>query len=469
MSGWRVGTAALAAGLLAACGKDAPPRPDLILVSVDTMRADRLGLYGGAHDTDGDPAAPWSVRSLAARGEVYDGCWAAAGQTVPSLGSFWTGRPPLEHGGLSNLQPVQLHTVAEALHQQGYAAHARVANRCLTPGIGLGQGFDSYAIRAGPEEARIPEELAAAAAAPIRKQQPLLLWAHFMYPHQPYAPPPPNDHRYTERDDPPGSNEVLSQLHRSPAQADAATVEHLRGLYDGELRTACDAVADLLGRLDRAYQEAGRGGLLDNAVVVFFGDHGEELADHHAYFMHAKSLYSGVIHVPLVIAGRGFPAGQRESRPLGLWEVLPLVLEHRQPAGGIFCASWKARYYAARDERWTLVHNPCEDPLGPFEPPEDVPFYYPAVALYDRSQDPTEQHDVSAEHPEETRRLLAELRRWYAALQRAPVVEAATTAANPSLQELGYAQAEASGGESDCPPWPPERWEAPAKDGGAPR
>ncbi|TAH34995.1 MAG: hypothetical protein EYC70_14485 [Planctomycetota bacterium] len=448
----------------AGCADEAASGPDLILVSVDTLRADRLSAYGAARDCDGDPAAPWSVRGLAARGVTYEWCWAAAGQTVPSLGSFWTGKPPLEHGGITNLHPVQLPSRAERLQEQGYVAHARVANRCLTPGIGLNRGFDSYAIRFGPDEAGIPAELAGAASATIRNGQSLLLWAHFMTPHQPYSPPPPNDRRYTERSDPQGSNDVLAQLHRSPELADAATVEHLRGLYDGEVRSACGYVEDLLERLDAEYRKAGRGGLLDNAVVVFFADHGEELADHHAYFMHAKSLYSGVIRVPLIIAGRGFPSGRREPRPLGLWEVLSVVLDGAQPDAGPHCAAWKARFYSVRDERWTLVHNPCHDRNGPLEPPEDVPFYYEPVALYDRLADPTEQHDVAAQHPQETLRLLAALRDWYGALHVLPVEDAALDDA-PSLQELGYA--DVAGGEADCPPWPPQRWEAPSP--GAPR
>ena len=452
--------------LAAACGRSgAPSGPDLIFVSIDTLRADRLSLYGAPRDTDGADGDPWSLRWLAAQGVAYESCWAAAGQTVPSLGSFWTGRAPLEHGGISNLHPVQLPSAAEGLRAQGYVGHARVANRCLTPDIGLRRGFASYAIRHGPQEAQIPVELAGLAAPEITAGRRLLLWAHFMAPHQPYAPPPPNDRRYTEQTDPPGSNDVLYQLHRSPNLADAATVEHLRGLYDGEVATACGYVQDLLRRLDAAYRAAGRGGLLDNAVVVFFADHGEELADHHGYFMHAKSLYSGVVRVPLVIAGRGFAAGEREPAPLGLWEVLPLVLEGRAPSGRPWCAAWKGRFYAVRDARWTLVHNPCEDARGPLEPPEDVPYFYPAVALYDRQADPLEQHDVAAAHPDEVRRLLAALRAWYHELQILPV-EDATDSANPAIQELGYA--ETSGGATDCPPWAAERWPPPAAGGERP-
>ncbi len=443
--------------LLTACGggADAWVQKDLVLVSVDTLRAERLPFYGGERDTGGDPDRPWTPSWLAARGTVYDACWASAGQTLPSLGNFWTGKPQLEHGAISNFHSVQGPTRMDALREAGWTGHALVANRTLHVRCGLAGGFASWGVLAKEREPEIPRTLLTRTEPTVRAGQPMVVWAHFMAPHQPYTPPVEYARRYLDRPEPWGSNELLEALHRDPSLATPEMVEHLKALYDAEIRHASDMVAEFLEGLDRQYRDAGRGGLLDNARIVFFSDHGEDLADHHGYFMHAKSLYAGTVRVPLVVVGEGFEAGARIAAPLALGDVLPMVLEGRRPDPGLFFATWRDRYWAVRDARFTLVHNPSGDRRGPIEPPLDVPFPYPEVALYDRDADPHEQHDVAAEHPERTRELLDQLRSWYFGLDRA-VIEGGTLTPRERarLQELGYADVASEGAE----PWSGSEW-----------
>jgi len=415
---------------------------DLVVISVDTLRADRLPFYGSERETGGDPEQPWSLSWLAANSTLYEQVWAPAGMTQPSFGSFWTGLSTLEHGAARNLQRVVAPTFVMQLVASGWEAHASVSNFILRPGQGLDRGFSSYQVFRKELEPTGPAQLLAKTSAPIAAQKRSLIWAHYMAPHQPYEPHAQHRGRWSSADGIAANNETLYAIHRDPSVADAATLEHLRNLYDEEILTANDYVVEFLSGLDVQYRNAGRGGLLENAVVVVMSDHGEGLADHHSYFMHAKSLYSGVTQVPLMVLGGEWQKGQRIARPLSLQEILPMVISGTQPQTRVHCSSWADSYFAARDERWTLIHNPTGNLQGPKEPPKEVPFTYPQVALFDRLADPLEQHDVSTQYPDETRRMLNALHDWYYALdiEENRNYEPLTPEGQAAYKELGYTE-----------------------------
>lgn len=420
---------------------------DLVVVSVDTLRADRLPFYGAERATAGDPDHPWSLAGLARRGTVWEQVWAPAGMTLPSFGSFWTGRSTLEHGAPRNFGQVQAATFAMELADAGWENHAVVSNRVLHKRSGLQRGFQSYQLRVKEREAEGPETLLAQTAATIQESRRALIWAHYMAPHQPYTPASAYRGRWSQADGLAGEKALLESIHAAPDSQDDATLEHLRALYDEEILTVNDYVEQVLSGLDRQYRDAGRGGLLDNAVVVLMSDHGEELADRHGYFMHAKSLYAGVTRVPLVLLGGGWPAGARQSRAIALQHVLPMVLNGRQPRDPVLFSSWDSRFFAAREGDWTLIHNPNGDPNGPVEPPTEVAYPYPQVALFDRRHDPLELEDVSRQHPEVTRRLLDALHAWYWSLENPGLAENQDLSAEDiqALIELGYATPGADG------------------------
>ena len=331
---------------LCSCGCDTGPKElDVIVVTVDTLRADRLGLYGAERETDLAADEPWSPRWLGARGTVFESCWAPAGKTVPSLATLWTGREPLEHGALTHMTVMQGPTYAEELRQRGYRTFGRCANASVVPAYGIHRGFEDYALRPKQREPEVGDDLLQLAAPALEAGEPLLLWAHFMAPHQPYAPPAEHD-LWSDPDGPRGDNDTLFRLNREPEAADPETTAQLKALYDGDVRYASSMARDFLAGLDALYREAGRGGLLENAVVVFSSDHGEELGDRHGYFLHAKSLYAGVTRVPLVIAGPGWTAGERRAGGVALADVLPLAMG-REPAGRR-CGDGSARGPAPR-------------------------------------------------------------------------------------------------------------------------
>ena len=452
----------LLAGLfaLSSCGADRRPAElDLIVVSVDTLRADRLGLYVAERETDLGAADRWSPRWLGGQGTVFESCWAPAGKTIPALATLWSGRDPLEHGAVTHMTVMQGPSFAEELRDRGYRTFARCANASVVEAYGIHRGFEDYARRPKEQEPRVVSELLALARPALGSRQPVLLWAHLMAPHQPYEPSAEHD-LWSDPDGLRATNEVLYGLHRDPALADERTTAQMKALYDGEVRASSSLVRDLLAGLDALYRDAGRGGLLENAVVVFTADHGEELGDRHGYFLHGKSLYSGVIQVPLVIAGPGWKAGARRPGGVALADVVPLALGRHAAERRHFVSTWQREFYSIRDQRWTLVNCPCDHlPDGPHEPPYPNGggrYPYPRVALYDRDADPLESTDVAASHPQEVRRLLAGLGEWLDGLDLAEVQPFPRTEANQGAWDTLVHPAWFA--VDGCRPTPPEAW-----------
>ena len=431
---------------------------DLILVAIDTLRADRLPFYGADRATGGDPETPFTLSWLAQNGTLFEHVWAPAGRTMPSFSSLWTGLAPAEHGAVNNVDRVRAPTYAMDLAQRGWSGHSAVSNYILREGTGLQRGFDTYAIHTKEVEPNGPAELLTRTASDIKAGKRMFVWGHYMAPHQPYQPNPKFLGRFSSADGVAGNKSTLQILHRDPSRHTQEISDQLHALYDEEILTAGAYVTELLTGLDKQYRDAGRGGLLDNAVVVFLSDHGEGLGDHSGYYMHAKSLHSGVIQVPLMILGRGWEAGRRESRGVALAEVLPMVLSAKPPSREFFVASFGFGFYSIRDDRWTLVHNPEDNRLGPLAPPKDAAFHYPVVGLFDRLADPLEQKDVSLENPEVTRRLLDALNDWYTDL--APPYGEEGSAMTPeelkTIGQIGYAtdDLEGEGGV----PWRGAQW-----------
>ncbi|MCP4093924.1 MAG: sulfatase-like hydrolase/transferase [Planctomycetes bacterium] len=439
---------------------------DLVVVSIDTLRADRLPFYGAERATGGDPGQKWSLSWVAANSTLFEQVWAPAGMTLPSFGSFWTGLSALEHGALRNFHQVQAPTMVVELEKSGWQAHASVANYSLRPeegeqpGSGLDPGFKSYQVFRKELEPRGPAELLKMTAADIAASKRSLIWAHYMAPHQPYQPHPNHLGTWSKADGPAGTREILDVIHADPSVADAATLDHLRSLYDEEILTANDYMMEFLSGLEAQYQQAGRGSLLENAVVVVMSDHGEELAFHEGYFMHAKSLYAGVTQVPLMVLGGTWGKGTRIARGISLQEILPMVLHGVQPQATVHFSTWAEGYFAARDERWTLIHNPSGSAQGPKEPPKAVDFVYPSVALFDRLADPLEKNNVASAHPEETRRLLDALHDWYYGLDTESNRNSKPLTPDEiaNLEALGYAVGD-DGRPIDLNlPWPGSQW-----------
>lgn len=433
---------------------------DLIVLSIDTLRADRLPFYGGDRPLTGSAEEPFSLSWLAAQGTTFDAVWAPGGITLPSLGSLWTGLSPLEHGAMGNREPVLVDGIGHRLLQNGWQGYAMTANGILMKDTGFEKEFTKYLGRSSQNEAGIPKILIPLAEEAIQAKQRVFMWAHYMAPHQPYAPSAASRGKYSAADGIEASTENLHDLFRHPERVTAEVKEHIRALYDEELIDVNQMAMRFLRKLNRTYHDAGRGGLMDNAVIVLVSDHGEGLADRNGFFLHSKSLFSGVVRVPCVVVGGDWPKGVHVEQGIPLAAVLPMVLDGTPPQAPYYFSAIRDMYFSVRDDRWTLIHNPSGDAHGPAGPPAEVPFPYPEVALYDRLQDPLETENVASAHPEVTRQMLNALHQWYLALER-PDAEDDTEVSEDNrtaLLEMGYAGEVEDNDSVDYTPWPGSAW-----------
>jgi len=241
-------------------------RPNVLLVTIDTLRADRVGAISGKLGIT--PA----IDELARTGTTFTDATAHVPLTLPSHTSILTGRYPVSHGVFDNsgfrLRD-DVPTLASVLKAAGYHTAAFVASFVLRPAAGLARGFDSYdAVREG--ERRAPEVARAAGDWLASAPKPFFAWVHFYDPHAPYDPPPAFAAKFPGR------------------------------LYDGEVATADFGVSEVLDRLtqdDRAH-----------TIVIVTGDHGESLGEH-GESEHGVLVYDSTLHVPLVMRGPGVPSG----------------------------------------------------------------------------------------------------------------------------------------------------------------
>jgi arylsulfatase A-like enzyme len=329
-----------------AARRDAGRGPDVLLVVVDTLRADAVGA--------GTPR--WSA--LAAEGARFETCRAPSSWTKPSTASLMTALYPSEHGALEfeSVLPGAATTLAETLRAAGWRTAAFTDNPFVSVEYGFGQGFDAFSGRAPSTVARgtlllqalsqVRLRLAGGAAYSFgpgveigadgilggavdfllaQDARPAFAYAHLIEPHYPYTPPPPFDGG-RPRVDPPHSSGILP-FDSFPALP-AADVATMRANYAGEVSAADAALGRALDRLRAA-------GRLDGTIVVVTSDHGEEFHEHGGW-THGQSLYEELVRVPLVIRGPGGApgAGRRIEAPVSLVDVAPTVLDLAGVASG---------------------------------------------------------------------------------------------------------------------------------------
>jgi len=312
----------LLALLLLACD-DAPQRRDLLLISVDTLRADRLGAYGNP-----DGLSP-RLDALAAGSQVFTRAYSTASYTLPAVISLLTGRQPDELGIRANVSVLRggVPTLATQLWTRGWRTGAVVSNAILRRRVGIHVGFDRYddqfptreSNRAVPE--RIATDTTDAALAMFDalradRAAPVFLWVHYQDPHGPYTPPEGYRDRYlaSERRAPDGTRELpFDETQRGeggiPAYqrvGDASEVAFYRAGYDGEVRYVDEQIGRLLAELAQRFA-------LDDAVVAFTADHGEGLGERDYWFAHGEHLTDPVVRIPLFVRAPGLGSGRRDD------------------------------------------------------------------------------------------------------------------------------------------------------------
>ena len=408
------------------------PDQNILLVTIDTLRADALGSYGGR-------AATPHLDALARAGIRFDAAHAHAVMTSPSHASIMTGRYPFEHGVRDNagfrLDDSAV-TLAELAQAEGFATGAFVGAFPVNREFGLGQGFDAYDDLGGREASqadfafseRRAEEVVANAREWIERQgdRRWFAWVHVFDPHSPYEPPPPFDTRY------PGN----------PYAGEVAYVDHALG-----------PLFDLARRATRP------------TTIVVTADHGEGLGDH-GELTHGIFAYESTLRVPLILAqvGVGAPGpddGTVSLVPVRHIDILPTIAGLAELAlpGGLEGrtlldardgeADPRPSYFEAMTAMLKRGWAPLRGVIAGREKYIDLPL----EELYDLSEDPQEERNLAGSAGERVRVLASRLEAFGAALPGEQMEENAEARAR--LQSLGYlsgsAPRKARYGEEDDP------------------
>jgi arylsulfatase A-like enzyme len=462
--------------------------PDILLITMDTVRADHLSVYGYERDTTPN------LRRLAQEATVYTRAIATSDFTLPTHASIFTGLYPSTHGATLSppeytlgrpLAPSQV-TLAEILRSHGYRTSAVVANYSyLDPSLGLNQGFSEYdshrlALLARANFARPfylregalsilsvamdvrpyysnflrADDVNRRAIALIeekgRSNVPMFMFLNYMDAHSPHEPPAPFDLRYPGKDPRFDSSEhdrVRDAVNSGKRTLTAAETNHLISQYDGGIAYMDQEIGNLLGQLRKL-------GLYENTLIIITSDHGEAFGEHHLMTHGVSSVYQDQVHVPLLIRFPGQHDARRVEELTTQVDLMPTALDvvgikppgtvqgqslrtpHTRSNGAVYSeARTGATPYAMnpwfRGNRKAIFAGSWKLIAWTLGPPE----------LYDLATDPSEDHNLyQAENPI-ARALAAQLEAWTSAVPR-PRVK--TRELDPSsverLKSLGYAQ-----------------------------
>jgi len=290
-------------------------RPSVILVSLDTLRADRLGSMGYPRAT-----TP-RLDEIAAGGIVFEQAISPAPWTLPAHVSLLTSQLPNEHRVRRVEGHIRRHhlLLSECFRNAGYRTAAFTGGGYVSAGYGYNQGFEIYQDHNEGAEGG-PEGIAQAALDWVRQvgDQPFFLFVHTYEPHGPYQQEefvrPADRGRLTD--------EMIAGKVKSVADPTAAERRYISDLYDGDIANTDRVIGGLLLTLREE-------GLLDRTIVVVTSDHGEDLWDHDAVEIprHGHTLYEEIVHVPLLMRAPSLvPAGIRLQTPVSLIDLAPTLL-----------------------------------------------------------------------------------------------------------------------------------------------
>jgi choline-sulfatase len=413
-------SAALAA--FTACSSAPAPAPssaqNLVIITVDTLRADRVGAYGYA------AARTPTFDAVAKAGVRFDRAYATAPITLTSHASLLTGRYPLGHGSRHNGMAINpsIPTLATTLDAAGFATGAFVSAFPLDRRFGLQRGFDVYddVVERGPDGKPLNERPGPETARRARqwldahRAQRFFLWLHLFDPHAPYGDP------------------------------ETAASRSVAARYDDEIATADRAAALVLD---------GLGDAAASTLVVMTSDHGEAFGEHDE-IGHSIFVYDTTLRVPLVMRGPGVPQGKSLQTPVTLVDIAPTVLGLLGRADvsfdadgtglGLVLASdtmgertlYAESYAPQFDFGWSALRSVRDARFKFIEAPR--------AELFDLSTDPSEARNLEAQDSRQAANMRARLQRYGPAEISAPQQNA--EAVN-RLRALGYL----SGGRSTPP------------------
>jgi arylsulfatase A-like enzyme len=350
------------------------PQPNIVLITIDTLRADHLGIYGHTR-----PSSP-SVDRLAETGLLFERALSAAPWTLPSMASLHTSLYPPEHGaiGARTRLPDDVTTLAESLQGVGYDTMGFVTHVFVSRRYGLAQGFRAFdeSLVLG-HDAVTSQDLTKNVLRYLRREgrEPFFLWVHYFDPHFSYVRHPEFGFLPADSPDRLGYDDlrVAEPVLRGGAFPDRFSLETVEGIYDEEIAFTDAAIGRLLEGIERMS--------LDRpTVTVLTADHGEYFMER-GRFGHGRDVYDELVHVPLIISGdideelkgRRFPESvevasiahtlaelaQVETNPFRGENLLAIDHRERRTVFSYGCYAWGTdeRKILAESGGWKLIQH----------------------------------------------------------------------------------------------------------------
>lgn len=321
----------------AARPEDRLDQPNIVLIVIDTLRADHLGCYGYERSTSPH------IDRLAAEGVLFEQAYSPASWTLPAFASLFTGHLSAVHGATHHQAavPATLPTLAEKLQNRGYYNVAVVSNPLLNAKHGFGRGFDLYddfsvffeaelaqlAITSDQEGLHlgdvvtgdtVTEQTLHLLKQAATNEKPFFLFVHYFDPHDSYIPPSPYDRKFDPDYDGPMDGRGIPAIRDDPPEG--RDLDHLIARYDGEIAYQDILVGRLLEALDEHSDPI-------NTITILTSDHGEAWGEH-AMLLHGNTAYREEVWVPMIWRWPGrFPEGHRVHGPVSMMDISATLRE----------------------------------------------------------------------------------------------------------------------------------------------
>ncbi|MBN8549029.1 MAG: sulfatase [Deltaproteobacteria bacterium] len=421
----------------------ASSRPNLIFISLDTLRADRLGVYGYER-----PTSPF-LDSWASGAAVFEHAVSTAPWTLPSHVTMLTGLYPSSHG-VNKAKQRGIGTVMEylpeILHKQGYQTFAFTGGGYVSERYGFGRGFDAFVFNHGEDisEARgfpYTIKMAQEKLAAMDRTKPYFLFLHTYAVHCPYDPPAPYGTMFSTPGAEPVEYTKCNKYYNLQDGFTAAKALYLSDRYDGSIRY-------LDTQIEKLFTDLRKEGFLDNTYIVITSDHGEEFFEH-GRIGHKKSLHKELLLVPLIISGPGIKA-QRVNESVSNADLFPTILQllglppSKQPDGHSLFALMHGQQeeFSRPPYQYSELHHAGK--LRSLFDPEVEHFILDLKTniplLYDSKNDPREANNIANARPDRILEWRSILDRLSKSLYERPTgsVDPATKEQLEQLKTLGY-------------------------------
>lgn len=419
---------------------------NLLLITVDTLRADHLGAYGYERQT-----SP-KIDRLAREGALFEQPVVQWTRTSQSVATLLTGTYSHTHGviNLFSVIPEDNVLLAEPFAEAGFATAGLVHNANLAPGFGFDQGFETYRHFAPDVPERRLTETALAWLEQHREER-FFLWVHYIDPHGPYEPPEPFRGQLDHDEPLPFPRFLMNPSYRLPTKDLRDYIDR----YDEEIREVDDEVGKLVEQVEAW-------GLRDRTLIVFTSDHGESFG-HHFFGAHGEHAYESLVRVPLIFSMPGTLATDRRiAAQVRSLDIAPTILElfglkaservEGHSLAPFLFESSAADLATAPEEGYAFIESGYVSWLNPSWWQRAVRtekwkyVWTPGLALhqlYDLENDPGELHNVYLEEPQAAARLSEVLRRWMRYSEESRVHREISTeelddALRGELEALGY-------------------------------